>query len=88
MNAHWQISQWLVAQSRQLIGMLQQPVISITIDATAELPVRMLTISGIRDAKAKALAAELDLIEINKDISKNENLTRRCFNRVISVRLC
>ncbi len=57
-------SQWQVAQSRQLIGMLQQPVISITIDAAAELPARMLTISGIRDDEAKALAAELDLIEL------------------------
>ncbi|MCH1926813.1 hypothetical protein L9G74_18205 [Shewanella sp. C32] len=38
--------------------------ITMTINATAARSAGMLTISGIRDAEVKALAAELDLIEL------------------------
>jgi len=64
LSSEFELTQWDVLENRMLVGRNPAKHIEVTIDAVGDKAARMVTVNGIDQKAADALAAKLDLSEL------------------------
>lgn len=64
LSNEFELSHWGIFENRKLVGKNPEKHIEVTIDAVGEKSARMVTVNGIGQKAADALAAKLDLSEL------------------------
>ena len=64
LSSEFELTQWDLFENRKLVGKNPEKHIEVTVDAVGDESARMVTVNGIGQKAADALAAKLDLSEL------------------------